>query len=150
MAEAMARPGNPSSLHGPGRLARALVERARRRLADELAVAPDRVVFTSGGTEANHLALLGTGGRCLVSAIEHASVLDSGSRCCAPVRWIAMAGSICRSRALSCPAIDPALVSVMLANNETGDRATRSRSGETGPRVIRRCCIATPSRRSAN
>ena len=119
MAEAMADPGNPSSLHGAGRRARAMVERARRRLADRLAVASDRVVFTSGGTEANHLALLGIGGTVLVSAVEHASVLEAVPD--APripvdpdgrVDLAALSEMLSRHR--------PALVAVMLANNETG------------------------------
>ena len=54
-----------------------MVERARRKVAERLAVASDRVVFTSGGTEANHLAVLGVGGSRLVSAVEHASVLEA-------------------------------------------------------------------------
>lgn len=119
MAEAMAAPGNPSSLHGAGRRARAMVERARRRLADELAVAPDRVIFTSGGTEANHLALLGIGGTILVSAVEHASVLEAVPD--APRLPVEPAGQVdlaVLSRLLT--SHRPALVSVMLANNETG------------------------------
>jgi cysteine desulfurase len=119
MAEAMAEPGNPSSVHGPGRLARSRLEAARRAVAERVTVAPDRVVFTSGGTEANHLALLGVAGPCLVSAIEHASVLEAvpeASR--VPVDATgrldlsALADLLRRH--------GPALVSVMLANNETG------------------------------
>lgn len=119
MAEAMAHPGNPSSLHRAGRRARELLERARRRLADRLGVAADRVIFTSGGTEANHLALGGQGGDCLVSAVEHTSVLEAVS----PVARIpvdpqgridlaAMRDLLARHR--------PQVASVMLANNETG------------------------------
>ena len=59
MAEVMTRPGNPASPHGPGRHARELLERARRRLAERVGVGPDRVVLTGGGTEANNLALQG-------------------------------------------------------------------------------------------
>jgi cysteine desulfurase len=119
MAEAMVDLGNPSSLHAWGRRARRVVERVRRRLADRLVVAPDRVIFTSGGTEANHLALHGIGGDCLVSAIEHASVreavptlasipVDRDGR----VELGALRDLLVRHR--------PRLVSVMLANNETG------------------------------
>jgi cysteine desulfurase len=119
MADAMAEPGNPSSVHGHGRRARARVEAVRRKLASRLGVTPDCVVFTSGGTEANHLALLGFDGPRLVSAIEHPSVLDadpSASRI--PVTrdgvldLAALAGLLATHR--------PRLVSVMLANNETG------------------------------
>ena len=63
MAEVMARPGNPSSPHAPGRHARELLERSRRQLAARLGVVAGRVVFTAGGTEANNLALLGLPGR---------------------------------------------------------------------------------------
>lgn len=77
MAEAMAEPGNPSSVHGFGRRARARIEAARRKLAEQLGALPEGVIFTSGGTEANHLALLGLAGPRLVSAIEHPSVLGA-------------------------------------------------------------------------
>ncbi|HYS47424.1 MAG TPA: aminotransferase class V-fold PLP-dependent enzyme, partial [Xanthobacteraceae bacterium] len=79
--------GNPSSVHGEGRAARRLVEEARREVAALVGADAENVVFTSGGTEANALALtpgLQTGdrseprGRLLVSAIEHPSVLAGG------------------------------------------------------------------------
>jgi cysteine desulfurase len=119
MAEAMAGPGNPSSVHRFGRHARARVETVRRALGERLGVAPYRVIFTSGGTEANHLALLGFAGPCLVSAVEHASVLEAApeaprvpvdARGCLDLG--ALHDLLKRHR--------PALVSVMLANNETG------------------------------
>ncbi|HEX6010389.1 MAG TPA: cysteine desulfurase family protein [Geminicoccaceae bacterium] len=119
MAEAMAEAGNASSVHGPGRLARSRLEAARRAVAERVAVAADRVVFTSGGTEANHLALLGLIGPRLVSAIEHASVLEAVPEATrVPVDaagrldLAALAGLLRGHR--------PAVVSVMLANNETG------------------------------
>jgi cysteine desulfurase len=119
MAEALAEPGNPSSVHGPGRRARARIEAVRRRLAECLGVAPDRVIFTSGGTEANHLALLGLPGPRLVTAIEHPSVLDAVPD--APRIPVLADGT------LDLAVLDdllvrhqPALVSVMAANNETG------------------------------
>jgi cysteine desulfurase len=119
VAAALAEPGNPSSVHGHGRRARARVEAARRALAARLAVAPDRIAFTSGGTEANHLALLGLPGPRLVCAVEHPSVLDAVPA--APrvpvdregrLDLDALADLLDRHR--------PALVSLMLANNETG------------------------------
>src|SRR3982074_1578041 len=78
--------GNPSSVHGEGRQARRLVEEARAAVAGAVGTLPRNVVFTSGGTEANALALTpglrrGSGlpvERLLVSAIEHASVLSGG------------------------------------------------------------------------
>src|SRR6185437_10734892 len=75
MRDAMVRWGNPSSVHRRGRAARQAVEAAREKIA---ALAPGDVTFTSGGTEANHLALLGAGReRVLVSAVEHGSVLQA-------------------------------------------------------------------------
>lgn len=119
MAEAMAEAGNPSSVHGEGRRARARVEAARRQLAVLLDVAPDRVIFTSGGTEANHLALLGWSGPRLVSAIEHPSVLEAVPDAARiPVTTDGTVDLEALARLLD--AQGPALVSLMLANNETG------------------------------
>jgi cysteine desulfurase len=119
MAGAMAEPGNPSSVHSHGRRARARIEATRRKLAARLAVAPDRVVFTSGGTEANHLALLGFDGPRLVSTIEHPSVLDADP---AAPRIPVTRDGVLDLAALSdlLATHRPRLVSVMLANNETG------------------------------
>src|SRR5712691_10883483 len=87
MAVALDACGNPSSVHGEGRAARRLVEEAREQVAALVGAEPRNVVFTSGGTEANMLALapgLGAGrelvacDRLLVSAIEHPSVLAGG------------------------------------------------------------------------
>src|SRR6202041_1061862 len=76
MADALSLGGNPSSVHRRGRAARQLVERCRAAVATRVGGSPDGVIFTSGGTEANHLALLGNGRRrVLVSAVEHSSVL---------------------------------------------------------------------------
>src|SRR5690348_6934447 len=83
MAAAWDLPGNPSSVHAEGRQARHLVEDARGALATAIGVLARNAVFTSGGTEANALAL-SPGlhrvdgkpvARLLASAIEHASVL---------------------------------------------------------------------------
>src|SRR5215471_10446280 len=71
--------GNPSSVHAAGRAARRLVEEARERVADLVGVTPREVLFTSGGTEANALALSPVlGGTLLASAIEHPSVRSGG------------------------------------------------------------------------
>ncbi len=85
MAAALDIVGNPSSVHAEGRAARHCLEEARRQVAALVGAEPRNVVFTSGGTEANMLALspsVGTGGatcdRLLVSAIEHPSVLAGG------------------------------------------------------------------------
>src|SRR4051794_2997634 len=75
---ALERAGNPASSHRLGRLARQGLEEARERIAACLDADPDEVVFTSGATEANNLALLGLAdsGAVLVSPIEHPSVLE--------------------------------------------------------------------------
>src|SRR5229473_4487679 len=81
IAAALDRCGNPSSVHRWGRAARQMVERAREAVAALIGADPQGVVFVSGGTEANHLALLGAGReRVLVSAVEHSSVLEAVPR----------------------------------------------------------------------
>jgi cysteine desulfurase len=121
IAEALALCGNPSSVHRRGRSARQLVERSREAVAALVGAPADGVVFTSGGTEANHLALIGGGrGRVLVSAVEHSSVLQAAP---AAERIPVGADGIVDLAALAA-LLDadprPALLSVMLANNETG------------------------------
>jgi len=121
VAAALALCGNPSSVHRWGRAARRLVEVARGAVAALAGASPDGVVFTSGGTEANHLALLGSGReRILVSAIEHGSVLQAvpaAERIPVDAEGIVDAA---RLEQLLAGDSRPALVSVMLANNETG------------------------------
>src|SRR5713101_2890151 len=87
MLAALEACGNPSSVHAEGRAARSLIEEARGKVVALVGTEPRNVVFTSGGTEANMLALspaTGAGrdsapcGRLLVSAIEHPSVLAAG------------------------------------------------------------------------
>ncbi len=131
MAAAWELPGNPSSVHAEGRQARRLVEGARAAIADAVGALPRNVIFTSGGTEANALALMpglrrGPGRpveRLLVSAIEHPSVLSGGRFSTRAIGAIGVTGSglldLDRLREMleNGP---PALVSVMLANNETG------------------------------
>jgi cysteine desulfurase len=123
--------GNPSSVHAEGRQARRLVEEARAGVAGAIGALPRNVVFTSGGTEANALALMpglrrGSGlpvERLLVSAIEHASVLAGGRFSGDAIGTIGVTGAglldLGRLRA-ELEGGPPALVSVMLANNETG------------------------------
>ena len=78
MVEALRAGGNPSSVHGAGRAARSLIDSARRQVAALVGALPAEVVFTSGGTEANNMALDGSGRkRVLVSSIEHESVLKA-------------------------------------------------------------------------
>src|SRR5215813_6938977 len=120
MAEAMVTVGNPSSVHGFGRAARAQLESARERLAKLVGARPDQVVFTSGGTEANNLAIAGAGRpRVLASAVEHDSVLRAGVVETIPVRSDGIVDLGALDELLRHDGT-PALVSIMLANNETG------------------------------
>ncbi len=96
MVAELARVGNPSSVHAPGRAARRAVEESRERLAATLGARPSEVIWTSGGTEADNLAVKGLWWarhgadprrtRVLVSAVEHHAVLD-------PARWLATQGA---------------------------------------------------------
>lgn len=122
--------GNPSSLHTPGRVARGLVEQARESVAGLLGCGPERVFFTSGGTEGNNAVIKGVyaaagKGHIVTSAVEHESVLGA----CRQVEE--RGGAVTRVpagrdgrvrvddvRAALRP--DTVLVSVMHANNETG------------------------------
>jgi cysteine desulfurase len=119
VAEALAAGGNPSSMHQHGQRARARVDAARRRVADMFDVLPHQIVFTSGATEANNLAMLGGGARRLISAIEHPSVAASDETC--PRIPVDATGTV-RLDALETLLIEhrPDLVAVMAANNETG------------------------------
>lgn len=121
MTEALAEPGNPSSVHASGRAARARLEEARAVVAALVQAAPAGVVFTSGGTEANALALRGCGRRrLLVSAVEHASVRECGETVeLIPVDGNGVVEVSALEKMLAADPL-PALVSVMLANNETG------------------------------
>ncbi len=121
MVDALRAGGNPSSIHGVGRKARAIVDKARREVAAVVGALPAETIFTSGGTEANNLALSGAGRRrVLVSAIEHDSVRRAGPQAeILPVDGDGVLDLAALERALAASA-EPALVSVMLANNETG------------------------------
>jgi cysteine desulfurase len=131
VAAAWDLPGNPSSVHAEGRHARRLVEDARAGLAGAVGALQRNVVFTSGGTEANGLALTpglrrGAGlpvKRLVVSAIEHASVLAGGRFAAEAISTVAVTNSGLLDLDHLRAALEngpPALVSVMLANNETG------------------------------
>jgi len=114
--------GNPSSVHGAGRAARRLIEDARDKVAALVGVTARDVVFTSGGTEANMLALSpALGAELLVSAIEHPSV-RSGGRFAAAEDIAVTAAGVVDLAALERQLAGRArpLVSLMLANNETG------------------------------
>ncbi|MES1943801.1 cysteine desulfurase [Salinisphaera sp. PC39] len=122
---------NPASGHGPGRRAGAAVETARERVAALIGAAPDEIVWTSGATEADNLAIAGPAafaggpGHIVTTAIEHKAVLD-------PVRRLARAGwrvtelgvdaggRVDPAELAAALADDTVLVSVMHVNNETG------------------------------
>lgn len=126
VAAAMAEPGNPSSVHGFGRTARRIVEDAREKIAALLGADPAGVVFTSGGTEANDLAIRGSGpARIAVSAIEHPAVLATADTAAmvpaGPDGVIDLAAlrEVLEGWRQAAPE-DRLMVSLMLANNETG------------------------------
>jgi cysteine desulfurase len=117
--------GNPSSVHAEGRAARRLVEQAREQVAALVGAAPKNVTFTSGGTEANVAALSphSAGEQLLVSAIEHPSVRAGGRFAVAEEVPVTAQGQIdvaALERRLSQRDGGRPLVSIMLANNETG------------------------------
>jgi len=132
MQEALALPGNPSSVHAEGRAARYLIEHAREDVARLVGARPADVIFTSSGTEANMLALTPAieiaaekrpRDKLLMSAIEHSSVRAGGRF---PRQAIADIAADAEGRvnlAALADALSRAsrpLVSIMLANNETG------------------------------
>ncbi|HEX4709680.1 cysteine desulfurase family protein [Phenylobacterium sp.] len=131
MAHALEVGGNPSSIHAAGRAARALVEQAREQVAALIAAPSSTIVFTSGGTEANALAIesaVAAGARRLiVSAIEHDSVQET-SRVLGvevevlPVDASGQADLVWLKSRLAAwdPADGKPFVALMLANNETG------------------------------
>lgn len=135
----LARTGNPSSLHGSGRRARRSVEDARESIAAAAGAHPSEVIFTSGGTEADNLAVKGlywarrgenpARTRILCSAVEHHAVLDTVEWLerheAAEVSWLPVDSSgvvdldVLKSE-LSRDPESIALVTVMWANNEVG------------------------------
>lgn len=126
---------NPSSIHGPGRAAREAVEAARGEAAAALGVSPDEIVFTSGGTESDALAVLGGARaararapektRVLFSSAEHAAVREAARSLASegfePIEIAVDSRGLPREEAFA-SALDggAALVSLILANNETG------------------------------
>ena len=113
--------GNASSVHAVGRLARQKIEEARDKIAKLVGVRAAEIVFTSGGTEANNLVLRGV--RCkhvMVSAVEHDSVLDAVDNIeCLKVDENGLIDMAAFEKRLD--QVDgQVLVSIMLANNETG------------------------------
>ncbi|MBM4069208.1 MAG: cysteine desulfurase [Planctomycetes bacterium] len=120
------RSGNPASSHHAGRSARRALEDARERIAQRLDAQPDEVLFTSGATEANNLAIFGLAGqppnRIVASSIEHPCVSEPVRQCAAAgfeVQWLPVtADGLVPADALRNVACG--LACVMLANHETG------------------------------
>ena len=136
---AMATPGNASSLHAGGRAARRQVEEAREAVAAAVGARPSEVVFTSGGTESDNLAVTGlfrarraadpACRRILIAGVEHHAVLDVVEHLAAgegaEIGWLEVDdyGRVHADTLAAAIADDPggiALVSVMWANNEVG------------------------------
>ncbi|WP_067862435.1 cysteine desulfurase family protein [Nocardia shimofusensis] len=139
MTAALAMPGNASSVHGSGRTARRLLEEARESIAANLGARPSEVIFTSGGTESDNLAVKGIfwarrdadprRGRILVSSVEHHAVIDAvewlEQHEGAQVTWLPVdAEGLVSPETLRAElaehADEVALVTVMWANNEVG------------------------------
>ncbi len=139
MTEELAQLGNASSLHNAGRRARRVVEESRELIAETYGARPSEVVFTSGGTEADNLAVKGlywarraadpNRRRVLATAVEHHAVLDSAGWLAeqqgAQAVWLPVDSSCLLSPDTLAAAIeqDPAsvaMISVMWANNEVG------------------------------
>jgi len=139
MAALLREVGNASSLHGAGRRARRVVEESREKVAAALGARPSEVVFTSGGTESDNLAIKGIywsrrsledgRRRVLLSAVEHHAVLDSALWLAehegAEITWLPVdeTGRVCADglrAAIGGDGSDVALISVMWANNEVG------------------------------
>jgi cysteine desulfurase len=129
--DAMAVGGNASSVHGSGRRARRMVEESREALAAALGARPSEVVFTSGGTESDNLAVKGLfwarrRPRVIASAVEHHAVLDAVEWLAehegAEVTWLEVdaLGRVRPDQLAEALDDDVALVTVMWANNEVG------------------------------
>jgi len=140
VTHALAIGGNPSSIHAKGRAARAVMEDAREKVAALAGAKPDEVIFTSGATEANELAVFGAveGSlaenevrvtRVFLSAIEHSSVLSTADRLAERFPWLRVTRlPVTADGVIDLEAVGVALregkgralVAVMAANNETG------------------------------
>lgn len=132
MEEASGLYGNPSSVHAMGQSARRRLEEAREEVAALVGARPEEIVWTSGGTEANALALfgalggIGRSGRIVISAAEHPSVRECAARLGAGGSFEVVevppgrGGALDPERVLDAVTPGTVLVSVMAANNEYG------------------------------
>lgn len=122
--------GNPSSLHAPGRAAKACLDEARATLSAVIGATPDRLIFTGGGTESLGMAILGnageTPGQIVISAVEHGSVREAARWLCTHRGWTMSEVAVDAQGRCSADAVSEhltanvRLVCVMLANNEVG------------------------------
>lgn len=132
MSEAVANFGNPSSIHGFGREAKVALEAAREKVANFIGAKPSEIIFTSGGTEADNLALFGVasafahrGRHIIISQIEHHAVLESAHKLASQgfeVTYLSPSKDaiILPKELAKALRPDTILVSIMAANNETG------------------------------
>jgi len=123
--------GNPSSLHWAGRRAAALVEQARGQVARAIGGAPEEIIFTSGATEADNLALAGTlrarpeGGHLITCAVEHHAILHAAEALARAGHAVSILpvdgqGHVDPDAVRRAIRPDTALISIMWANNEVG------------------------------
>ena len=119
--------GNPSSLYLHGRVVSSAINTAREQLAGLIGTQPEQIIFTSGGTEANNLALatLAPQAGLAVSAIEHASILEPALHLKSvghelTILNVDVNGLVTQEAIDKVIELKPSLVSIMLSNNETG------------------------------
>jgi len=143
LSEALARDaGNPSSVHASGRASRALLDQARERVAAALGVHEDEVVFTSGGTESDNLAILGclraagVDSALVTTAIEHSAVLEAAAAAEREGHPVTRLPVDSQGRVEPLAVLEAlrgggaALLSVMAANNEIGSLGPLAELGE--------------------
>ena len=120
--------GNPSSVHRLGRIAKGAVEDSRNRIAAHLSAEPEEIIFTSGATESNNLALStqANSGHLVTSSVEHKAILEpaealesNGTK----VTYLSPnpnSGKVTEAQIAAALTPDTGLVSIMYVNNETG------------------------------
>jgi cysteine desulfurase len=112
--------GNASSIHHFGQMARQILDHARVQVAAMLGAEAPEIVFTSGGTESDNLALFGTGGHVITTAVEHPAVLSAAARLDHTVVPVDSNGIVDPEEIRRALQTDTRLISVMHANNELG------------------------------